>query len=134
MDDSPFAAVFSKLDAVKDAMSVKRAFGDAYEMDGIRVIPVAAVRGGGGGGGGVGDTPDAAGQGSGAGMGFGLHVRPVGVYVVKDATVTWSPAMDVTRIVLGFQLVGIVGILSIRRVLMHRRHHHHHDRGQAARR
>ena len=48
---------------VRDAMSVKRVFGEPYEQDGVTIIPVAWVAGGGGGGG------DAEGNGGG---GFGL--------------------------------------------------------------
>ena len=108
------ATALSKLDAVRDVLYVKRAFGDPYQADGVTVIPVAAVRGGGGGGG-AGTAPDAAGTGSGAGLGFGVIVRPVGVFAVKDGTVTWYPSIDVMRIVFGGQLVAVVGILAISR-------------------
>jgi uncharacterized spore protein YtfJ len=122
---SAVASALSRLDAVKDVLTVKRVFGDAYEFDGVTVIPVAAVRGGGGGGGGEGDAPDAKGTGAGAGVGFGVNVRPVGTVVIADGTVTWVPSVDVTRIVFGGQVVGIVGILVLGRVLTHRRRHRH---------
>jgi uncharacterized spore protein YtfJ len=118
---SALASALSKLDAVQDVMTVKRAFGDAYEVGGVTVIPVATVRGGGGGGGGEGDAPDAQGTGSGAGLGFGVMVRPVGAFVVKDGTVTWSPSIDVMRIVMGGQLVAIAGLLVVGRILTHHR-------------
>jgi uncharacterized spore protein YtfJ len=123
--ESSLSIALSKLDAVKDILTVKRVFGDAYEVDGVTVIPVAAVRGGGGGGGGEGDAPDAQGTGSGAGAGFGVTVRPVGAFVVKDGAVTWSPTIDVMRIVLGGQLVAIVGIFALGRVLTHHRRRRH---------
>ena len=126
MADTHAATAFARLDAVKDAISVKRVFGDAYEVDGVRIIPVAAVRGGGGGGGGEGTGPDAEGTGSGAGMGFGVHDRPVGVVVVKDGAATWLPTVDVTRIVIGGQIVALAAILVFGRVVRHRRHHRHH--------
>ncbi|HEX5586913.1 MAG TPA: spore germination protein GerW family protein [Acidimicrobiia bacterium] len=119
---APLSVALSKLDAVRDVLTVKRVFGDAYEVDGVSVIPVAAVRGGGGGGGGEGDAPDSQGSGSGAGLGFGVNVRPVGAFVVKEGTVTWSPSIDTMRIVLGGQLVALAGILVLGRVLTHRRH------------
>ena len=119
--ESPLSVALSKLDAVKDVLTVKRVFGEAYELGGVTVIPVAAVRGGGGGGGGEGDAPDAQGTGSGAGLGFGVNVRPVGAFVVKDGTVTWSPSIDPMRIVLGGQLVALAGIFVLGRVLTHRR-------------
>ena len=54
MTDTRISEALSKLDAVKDTMSVQRVFGDAYQVDGTTIIPVALVRGGGGGGGGAG--------------------------------------------------------------------------------
>ena len=118
---SALASALSRLGAVHDVLTVKRVFGDAYEVGGVTVIPVATVRGGGGGGGGEGDAPDAQGTGSGAGLGFGVNVRPVGAFVVKDGTVTWSPSIDVMRIVMGGQLVAIAGILVFGRILTHHR-------------
>lgn len=44
----------------RDAMTVKRVYGEPYEKDGVTIIPAAKVSGGGGAGGGEG------GQGSGA--------------------------------------------------------------------
>ncbi len=124
-EKSAITSALSKLDAVKDVLTVKRVFGDAYEVDGVTVIPVAAVRGGGGGGGGEGDAPDAKGTGAGGGVGFGVNVRPVGTVVVADGAVTWVPSVDVTRIVFGGQVVAIVGILVFGRVLTRRRRHRH---------
>ena len=122
---SAMTSALSRLDAVKDILTVKRVFGDAYEVGGVTVIPVAAVRGGGGGGGGEGDAPDAKGTGSGSGVGFGVNVRAIGTVVIADGAVTWVPSVDVTRIVFGGQLVAIVGILVFGRVLTHRRRHRH---------
>jgi uncharacterized spore protein YtfJ len=122
---SVVSSTLSRLDAVNDVLTVKRVFGEAYEADGVTIIPVATVRGGGGGGGGEGTAPDAAGTGSGGGMGFGLNVRPVGALVVKDGTVSWVPSVDVMRIVFGGQLVALAGILVLGRALAHRRRHRH---------
>src|ERR1035437_6566024 len=46
--------VHEVLNHARDAMTVKRVFGDPYEKDGVTVIPVANVMGGAGGGGGSG--------------------------------------------------------------------------------
>lgn len=119
--ESPLSVALSKLDTVKEVLTVKRVFGDAYEVGEVTLIPVAAVRGGAGGGGGEGDAPDAQGSGSGGGSGFGVTVRPVGAFVVEGGSVTWSPTIDVMRIVMGGQLVAIVGIFALGRVLTHRR-------------
>jgi uncharacterized spore protein YtfJ len=98
----------------KDAITVKRIFGEPYEKNGITIIPAAAVGGGGGGGTGEGSGPD--GSGAGGGAGFGLGGRPVGAYVIKDGRVEWQPAFDPTRVMLGWQLVSIVAILSLRAI------------------
>jgi uncharacterized spore protein YtfJ len=94
------------LQDARDAMSVKRVYGDPYEKDGVTVIPAAAVRGGGGGGGGP--------QGTGGGVGFGLTARPVGAYVIKDGAVRWEPAVDATLIALRGMLIPILGLLVFR--------------------
>jgi uncharacterized spore protein YtfJ len=82
--------VMEAVEKARDAMTVKRVFGDAYEKDGVTVIPAAWVAGGAGGGG---DTEGA------GGTGFGLAAFPVGAYVIKDGDVTWRPAVNVTMIV-----------------------------------
>ncbi|HEY2705643.1 MAG TPA: spore germination protein GerW family protein [Candidatus Dormibacteraeota bacterium] len=97
------------LDRVRDTLTVRQVFGEPYERDGVLVVPVARVAGGGGGGGGGNPT-----EGSGSGGGFGLEARPVGVYVIRDGEVSWRPAVDVTRIALGGQLVAIVALLVAR--------------------
>ncbi|HVE91253.1 MAG TPA: sporulation protein [Actinomycetota bacterium] len=95
----------------KDVLTVKRVFGDPYEKNGVTVIPAAAVRGAGGGG--SGEGPDGEG-GSGSGGGFGLTGRPVGAYVIKDGVVTWQPAVDLTRVILGGQVLAVVMMLVLR--------------------
>ena len=76
----------------RDALTVRRVFGEAVERDGVTVIPAAILRGGVGGGGGQ----DEQGQ-RGEGGGFGLVARPVGAYVIKDGAVGWKPAFDLNR-------------------------------------
>lgn len=105
---SVVSTVVDHLSASRDAITVRRVFGDAYEVDGVTVIPVARARGGGGGGGE--GNPDGA-EGSGFGSGYGLDVRPVGVYEVRDGQAEWKPAIDVTRLARGGQaLVALVTI------------------------
>ncbi len=123
MTDTALANALSRLDAVKDVMTVQRVFGEPTEVDGVTVMPVAAVRGGGGGGGGGGSAPEENEQGEGAGLGFGINARPVGVFTVKDGAVTWQPAVDVTRIVLGSQLVALAALFFVGRALRHRHAH-----------
>jgi uncharacterized spore protein YtfJ len=96
----------------RDTITVKRVFGEPYEKNGVTVIPVARVQGGAGGGGGEG--PDS--QGKGSGSGFGMSARPVGAFLIKENDLTWRPAVDVNRVVLGAQVVAIVALLTIRSV------------------
>ena len=95
------AHVQEALSGVRDAISVKRVFGEPYEKDGVTVIPVAAIGGGGGAGG---DN-----QGNG-GSGFGLQGRPVGAYVIKDGQVRWEPAIDIARLA----TIGVVALFVLR--------------------
>jgi uncharacterized spore protein YtfJ len=108
------------LNQTRDALSVGRLFGEPHERNGITVIPVAVVRGGGGAGQGEGSGPEGVGTGSGSGGGFGLAAKPAGVYVIEGNCVSWRPAVDVNRIILGGQIVLIVGLLVLRSVLRHR--------------
>jgi uncharacterized spore protein YtfJ len=105
--------VLGYLGKVGDAVTVKRVFGEPYERDGVTIIPAALVLGGGGGGGGEGAGEEG---GSGSGGGFGLVARPAGAYVIKEGRVTWTPAVDVNRIVIGCQTVALVAILASRSV------------------
>jgi uncharacterized spore protein YtfJ len=121
---------------VSENLSVRRAFGAAYEKDGALIIPVALVAGGGGGGtsrtgrraaaggaavavpGTAGD-PDAAVTVPGtagdpgpmdAGGGFGGLVLPSGVFVVKGDQVRWVPAVEPT--------IAVLAALGLARLLV----------------
>jgi uncharacterized spore protein YtfJ len=110
--------ILANIKGVRDTLTVGRVFGEAYELDGITVIPVARVRGGAGGGGGEsteGDTP-----GSGFGSGFGMDARPVGVYQVSDGEAVWKPALDVTRIAKGGQALAGLVVVCLTLVLLRR--------------
>ena len=96
------------LSQARDAITVKRVFGEPIERDGVTVIPVARVGGGGGGG---------AGKNGEGGVGFGLGATPAGVYVIKGDTVRWEPALDLNRVILGGQLVAIVLFMVVRSIL-----------------
>jgi hypothetical protein len=112
-----------------DNLSVGRAFGTAYEKDGMLIIPVAIVAGGGGGGtartrrgslaAASDDPPGEDARAHGAtpqdsartevGGGFGGLVLPSGAYVVRGDQVRWVPAVDVT--------IAVLASLSLVRVL-----------------
>ena len=127
------------LDKVSDNLSVRRAFGAAYEKDGTLIIPVALVAGGGGAGTSrtgrgnpaTGRRPeeedpahDAAPQDPeprDAGGGFGGLVLPTGVYVVKGDQVRWVSAVDTTIVVLAsLSLVRLLARAWTRRRPGHR--------------
>ncbi len=95
------------LNTAKDAITVKRVYGEPFEKGDLTVIPAAAV--GGGGGGGTGH--DEKGQ-EGEGGGFGMGGRPAGAFVIKDGQVTWRPAVDPNRIFLVIGMVAIAYVLS----------------------
>ena len=75
-------AHYTKIDdlvtTARDAITVRRVYGEPVTQDAVTVIAAASVWGGGGGGRGR----DQQGQ-EGQGGGFGLHARPVGAYVIK---------------------------------------------------
>lgn len=114
-----------------DDISVRRAFGAAYEKDGMLIIPVALVAGGGGAGtsrrrrgnpAARSDSPaasDATPEDPGlmdTGGGFGGVVLPAGAYVAKGDQVRWVPAVDVTIVaVASLTLVRVLAGVLIRR-------------------
>ena len=116
------------LEQARDAMTVKRVFGDPYEKDGVTIVPVASVMGGAGAGGGPreGAPPPAAGEeavgtggagDTGYGMGYGLRASPAGVYVIKDGEVEWKPAVDVNRLTFQRAIVMLLGLLILRSIV-----------------
>lgn len=101
-------SVFENIRGTRDALSVKRVFGDAYQVDGVTIIPVARVMGGAGGGAGEGRDGEDSGEGRGFGSGFGMGAVPVGVYEVRDGAVAWKPTVDVNRIAERGQVLAAV--------------------------
>jgi uncharacterized spore protein YtfJ len=91
------------LQRVEEAMTPRRVFGDPVQVDGVTVLPVATVGGGGGGG--------QKGQGD-SGVGFGLGAQPAGVFVIRDGDAKWRPALNLNRVILGGQIVGLTAILT----------------------
>jgi uncharacterized spore protein YtfJ len=95
------------LEGHREAINVRRIYGDPVEHEGVVVVPAAAVFGGTGGGG------DSEGNGGG---GFGLAGRPVGAWVIRDGDVTWRPAVDVNRIAVLAFVLGLAFALRRRGV------------------
>src|SRR5512132_543988 len=96
-------------------------FGEPYKEDGVTIIPAARVQGTAGGGGGQDPQSQSQsqgqGQGQGSGSGFAIAARPVGAFVIRNGELSWRPAVDVTRIALGGQVVAVVALLTVRAII-----------------
>ena len=100
----------------RERMSQHTVFGEPITHDGVVVIPVARV--GGMVGAGTGNRSDAE---KGAGGGLTMRAAPVGVFVIRNGNVVWRPAVDVNKVILGGQIVGIVALLTLRSLVKARR-------------
>ncbi|MFC8502490.1 spore germination protein GerW family protein [Pedococcus sp. NPDC057267] len=103
------------LSRITDDLTPKRVFGEPISQDGVMLVPVARVRGGAGAGSGGPEGEE------GTGGGAGIDAKGLGVFVVKDGKVSWQPAIDVTRIAIGGQVLALVFVLVIRSVIRRRR-------------
>ncbi|MET8849611.1 hypothetical protein [Amycolatopsis sp. NPDC004625] len=92
--------------AARELLSARLVYGEPVEQDGTVVIPAAAVFGGGGGGGADGGPLR-------EGAGLGVLARPAGAFVIRDGSVTWVPAVDVTRL----GLAAAVTVVALARIL-----------------
>jgi uncharacterized spore protein YtfJ len=115
MNPSELQQVISE---ARDVVTARRVYGEPYEKNGLTVIPAAAVRGAAGGGSGQHGSEE------GGGGGFGVQARPVGAWVIRGDEAKWEPAVDVTRIVLGGQIVALTALLVVGRVLSKRERGH----------
>ena len=103
------------ISAARDSITVKRVYGDVYERNGVAVIPAAHVQGGAGGGSGEQEGK------TGTGGGFGIRATPAGAYVIRGDRVSWQPAFNLNRAIVGCQLLGLAAILLTHRRLLRRR-------------
>lgn len=109
------------MEEASQSIGAKRIFGEPYVKNGVTVIPAARVMGGVGGGEGetrtVTEGADAGtARPSGIGGGYGLSGGPAGAFVIKGDDVKWLPAVDVNRLMLGFQIVMVVFFLTVRSI------------------
>jgi uncharacterized spore protein YtfJ len=107
------------VDTIREAVdhtSADRVFGAPVNHNGVTVLPVAKINGGGGGGGGTGPASDGHETG-GTGGGMGIAAKPLGVYVIKDGAVGWRPTLDLTKVILGAQVVAVVALLTVRTLI-----------------
>lgn len=93
--------------SAKDAITVRKVFGEPFEKDGITFIPAARVMGGGGGGTGQNDHGE-----RGEGGGFGMQGRPAGAFVIRDGTVMWRPAVDPNTVIVGLVIVTVAVLVT----------------------
>ena len=108
--------VINAITRTMESNTSRQVFGEPISTGDVMIIPVARVRGGGGGGGGGGNVPmmEKATSGEGAGAGMSLSAKPVGAFVVRGSDVSWRPALDLNRIVLGGQIVAIFALMVLR--------------------
>lgn len=99
----------------------QRVYGEPFEKDGVTIITASSIRAGGGFGTGEPVRSGEQAGGGGEGGGGGVLVRPAGVYVIKDGRVSWQPAFDVDRLILGGQIIAFAALLIIGRALGRRR-------------
>jgi hypothetical protein len=97
--------------AARDAMTVRRVFGDPHVQDGVTVVPAAVVIGGMGAGSGQrggGDVGD--------GGGFGVIALPVGAFTIKAGQVRWRPSVSVNLLVAAATVVAVTYLRTRSRI------------------
>lgn len=45
-----------------------------------------------------------------------MDAAPVGMYVLRGGELSWRPAVDVSRVILGGQVVAVVALLAVRSI------------------
>jgi hypothetical protein len=91
--------------AARDPELVNRVYGEPLQIDGVTIIPVAAVRRCGRQG--SGDKGEKCGSSC-------VNVRPVGLVVIRDGRVDWTPAFDLNRLALALAaLLGLRGLFVL---------------------
>lgn len=91
--------------AVRDALTSRAVIGDPIVTDDVILVPVTRTSGA---------TCQCGGCGKGSGgSGLMTRSRPIGAFVVNDGKVSWHPAFDFTRMILGGQVVGLAAIVAI---------------------
>ncbi|HEY4975955.1 MAG TPA: hypothetical protein VII05_01215 [Gaiellaceae bacterium] len=91
--------------AALDQASAKRVYGEPIEIEGGKIIPVAAVRR-------CGQQEDAEAGEKGCGCGCScVSVRPVGLVVIRGGQVEWQPIFDYNRAALA--VAGVFGLVLL---------------------
>lgn len=102
---------------MQNKAGVKAVFGDPVELDGRKVIPVAAVQYGFGMGGGTGPKKEEGEAPSGGGGGGGARIEPIAVVEVVDGKLNVQPIVNVTRLAVIGAFVAAWGIFWMTRTL-----------------
>lgn len=89
--------------AALDQAGAKRVYGEPIELEGGKIIPVAAVRR-------CGSQNDGETSEKGCGCSC-VSVRPVGLVVIRGDQVEWEPIFDLNRAVLA--VAGVLGLLLL---------------------
>ena len=91
--------------AMRDPELVNRVYGESLKIEGVTIIPVAAIRRCG--------RESSGNEGGGCSC---VNVRPVGLVVIRDGHVCWKPAFDINRLVLALAaLFGLFVLIGRRR-------------------
>lgn len=122
--------VYEIMIAARDAMTVRRVYGEPCERDGVTLVPAALVAGGLGAGSGR-RTDRRSGAGGagrsggddrrGDGGGFGMAAIPVGAYSIRDGRVRWHPAVNVDVLVIAAAAVTVTWLSTRARTGRRRR-------------
>ena len=89
--------------ATLDQASAKRVYGEPIEIEGGKIIPVAAVRR-------CGQQDDDGASERGCGCSC-VSVRPVGLVVIRGDRVEWEPIFDYNRAALA--VAGVLGLFLL---------------------
>jgi hypothetical protein len=107
------------VDVMKDVVNRAAAgtvFGAPVTHDGVTMVPVARISVWGGG-----DSGSGWEAGGRPASGTRAVARPLGAFVIAKGKVGWRPAVDVNKVIIGGQLVGIVALLTFRAIIAARR-------------
>jgi hypothetical protein len=48
---------------------------------------------------------------------MGVSAKPLGVFVIREKTVRWRPAVDLNKVIIGGQVVAVMALLTIRALI-----------------
>lgn len=112
-------------------VNVNMVYGQAQQLQGRSLIPVAQIHyaGGGGFGGGsgpqgkadateTGQSTQAMGEGRGGGAGLRVTAKPLGMMEVTSEGQRWVPALDYNRLITIWSVLGGVLLVSLARGIM----------------